>query len=98
MLYKAVRIGKSGKQFLMLKFRTMVKNADKIGGSTTADSDPRITRIGRILRKTKLDELPQIINVMRGEMSLIGWRPEAPEYLSTLPPLVLATKPGIIGL
>ena len=76
----------------------MVVGADRIGGSSTADDDPRITKLGKILRKTKLDELPQIINILRGEMVLIGWRPEAPEYLRTIPKEVLGTKPGIIGL
>lgn len=96
-LYIAARVGQNGKIFKLLKFRTMVLNADKIGGSSTADDDPRITWWGRILRKTKLDELPQIVNVLKGDMALIGWRPESPEYLDTIPPEVLATKPGIIG-
>lgn len=97
MFYKAKRIGKDGKIFNLYKFRTMVENADQMGGSSTSDDDPRITRIGRFLRKTKLDELPQIINWIKGEMTLIGWRPEAPEYLQTIPKEVLVTKPGIIG-
>src|SRR3990167_6923438 len=75
----------------------MVEGADKLGGSSTADDDPRITKIGRILRKTKLDELPQIWNWIKGDMNLIGWRPEVPEYLHTIPTEVLMTKPGIIG-
>ena len=96
--YKSRRVGKDGKLFDLYKFRTMIPNADQIGGSSTADDDPRITRIGRILRKTKLDELPQIWNWIKGDVALIGWRPEAQEYLSTIPPEVLATKCGIIGL
>jgi len=96
--YKSRRIGKNGKTFDLWKFRTMLPNADQIGGSSTADDDPRITRIGRILRKTKLDELPQLWNWLKGDVALIGWRPEALEYLSTIPPEVLATKCGIIGL
>jgi lipopolysaccharide/colanic/teichoic acid biosynthesis glycosyltransferase len=96
--YKAQRIGQFGKPFTMYKFRTMVKNADKIGGSSTSDDDPRITRLGKFLRKTKLDELPQFINVFKGDMNLIGWRPEALEYLNTFRSEILETKPGIIGL
>ena len=76
----------------------MVENADTIGGSSTADDDPRITKIGKILRKTKLDELPQLWNWIKGDLSLIGWRPESPEYLHTIPQEVLNTKPGIFGL
>ena len=97
LFYRAKRIGKNGKIFELLKFRTMVLNADQVGGSSTSDDDPRITRIGKFLRKTKLDELPQLVNVLRGDMKIIGWRPESPEYLSTIPKEVLATKPGIIG-
>lgn len=96
-IYKASRVGRYGKLFTLYKFRTMVEGADKIGGSSTSDNDPRITWWGKILRKTKLDELPQLINVLHGDMGLIGWRPEAPEYLHTIPPEVLDTKPGIIG-
>lgn len=75
----------------------MIEGADKLGGSSTADDDKRITRIGRILRKSKLDELPQFVNLLRGDLRIIGWRPESPEYLETIPPDVLATLPGIIG-
>lgn len=97
LIYRSCRLGQNGKIFPLLKFRTLCLNADKIGGSSTADDDPRITRIGRFLRKTKLDELPQVVNILRGEMTLIGWRPEVPQYLDTIPKEVLATKPGIIG-
>src|SRR5258708_35237072 len=62
----------------MWKFRTMVSNADRIGGSSTADDDPRITRLGRLLRTYKIDEIPQLVNVLRGEMSLVGPRPQGP--------------------
>ena len=75
----------------------MVEFADKIGGSSSGDNDVRITRVGRILRKTKLDEIPQIINWIKGDVALVGWRPEAPEYSHTIPEEVLQTKPGIIG-
>lgn len=74
--YWGKRIGKDGVPFRMCKFRTMVVHAEKMGGSSTADGDPRITKIGRRLRKYKLDELPQLINVVGGEMSLVGPRPQ----------------------
>lgn len=78
--YRAERGGYLGHPFRICKFRTMVKNADKIGGGTTALNDPRITRIGNVLRKTKLDEIPQIGQVFVGHMSLIGPRPELLKY------------------
>lgn len=96
-LYRATRVGQFGEPFTLYKFRTMVEDADKIGGSSTSDTDPRITWWGKILRKTKLDELPQLLNVLNGDMAFIGWRPEALEYLDTFPLEVLLTKPGIIG-
>ncbi len=80
-LYGGLRVGLLGRKFRMLKFRTMVTNADKIGGPSTADDDPRITRIGKFLRKCKLDEIPQLINVLGGEMSFVGPRPEVPQYV-----------------
>jgi lipopolysaccharide/colanic/teichoic acid biosynthesis glycosyltransferase len=80
--YKAKRTGKNGKPFLMYKFRTMVVNADKIGGPSTASDDPRLTKIGLFLKKFQLDELPQLINILRGEMSLVGPRPEVEMYTS----------------
>ncbi len=76
------RIGYKGEQFRILKFRTMVVDADKKGGQLTVGKDPRITRVGSLLRKTKLDELPQLINVLKGEMSLVGPRPEVPKYVN----------------
>lgn len=81
-LYRARRVGQYGQLFEMLKFRTMVVNADKIGPAVTAGDDPRITRVGAILRKTKLDELPQFINVLRGEMSVVGPRPNVAELIA----------------
>lgn len=96
--YQGVRVGKNGMTFRMFKFRTMVMNADKIGGSSTADDDPRITVAGKFLRKYKLDELPQLINVLRGEMSIVGPRPEVPFYVNMFTPeekLTLSVKPGI---
>jgi len=74
--YRGERVGRFGKAFRMLKFRTMVVNAERLGGSSTPKDDPRITRVGRFLRRYKLDELPQLINVLWGEMSLVGPRPQ----------------------
>jgi lipopolysaccharide/colanic/teichoic acid biosynthesis glycosyltransferase len=74
--YRGVRAGRLGKPFRIFKLRTMVVNADQIGGAETPNDDPRITRVGSFLRRYKLDELPQLINVLRGDMSLVGPRPE----------------------
>jgi lipopolysaccharide/colanic/teichoic acid biosynthesis glycosyltransferase len=74
--YRGERIGKNGKAFEIYKFRTMIPNAEKIGGSSTAADDVRITRVGKFLRTYKLDELPQLINVLKGEMSFVGPRPQ----------------------
>lgn len=98
--YRAQRVGLNSEFFSMYKFRTMVANADSIGDGITAYHDERITRIGRFLRKTKLDELPQLFNVLRGEMSIIGPRPEAPEYVKFYTEKqrdVLKVRPGITG-
>jgi O-antigen biosynthesis protein WbqP len=73
--YRGLRIGLDGKPFRIFKFRTMVVNAEKWGGSSTADDDPGITKVGRFLRKYKLDELPQLWSVLRGDMSFVGPRP-----------------------
>ncbi len=99
--FRQVRVGRNGKLFHMFKFRTMVPNADKLGPALTADQDPRITRVGRFLRRTSLDELPQLFNVLRGEMSLVGPRPEIPEIVGTYHPWMrraLRLKPGMTGL
>ena len=80
-IYRAERGGYQGKTFRICKFRTMVRNADKIGGGTTSFHDPRITRVGNILRKTKLDEIPQFWQVLMGRMSLVGPRPELVRYV-----------------
>ncbi len=98
--YKAKRVGKDEAVFEMYKFRTMVVNADTLGGSLTTYRDTRITPIGRFLRWTKLDELPNLINVIKGEMSLIGPRPEAPAYVkyyTETQKQVLQVKPGMTG-
>lgn len=98
--YKAKRVGRGEIIFEMYKFRTMILNADTIGGSLTTYRDKRITPIGRFLRWTKLDELPNLINVIKGEMSLIGPRPEAPDYVkyyTQTQKRVLQVKPGMTG-
>ena len=97
-LYKAPRGGYHNKTFKICKFRSMVKNADKIGGYTTAFHDPRVTKIGAILRKSKLDEIPQLINILKGEMSFVGPRPEVLEYVNRFTGIekyILEVRPGI---
>ena len=101
-IYKQHRVGKDGKTFILYKFRTMAKDAEKIAGfSPATENDPRITRIGKWLRKTRLDELPQLRNVIKGQMSLVGPRPENLYRVEThkaLQSLRLAVKPGLTGL
>jgi len=97
-LYAAPRVGRGGRLFRMYKFRTMVANADRIGGSSTPDDDPRITRAGRWLRRYKLDELPQLLNVLNGTMSLVGPRPQVKWAVELYTPEqreVLTVPPGI---
>ena len=92
------RVGLHGKSFKICKFRTMVVNAQKVGGSSTADDDPRITRTGKLLRKFKLDELPQLINVLKGDMSIVGPRPEVERYTDLFTEkekVILSVRPGI---
>jgi lipopolysaccharide/colanic/teichoic acid biosynthesis glycosyltransferase len=99
--YRQVRVGLNGKPFRIYKFRTMVPEADQLGPSVTKDGDARITWIGRILRKSKLDELPQLWNVATGEMSLVGPRPEVPRYVQQYTAeqrKILQFKPGITDL
>lgn len=97
-IYRAQRGGYKGKTFRISKFRTMVKNADKIGGGTTALNDPRITKVGNFLRKTKLDEIPQIYQVFIGKMSFVGPRPELIQYVKQYEGVekdILKVRPGI---
>jgi len=100
--YRGERIGKDGKPFRIFKFRTMVKDAEKLGGPSTPADDPRLTKVGKFLRKYKLDELPQLINVLKGEMSLVGPRPEVKMYVDMLKPeekeKILSVKPGMTDL
>jgi lipopolysaccharide/colanic/teichoic acid biosynthesis glycosyltransferase len=96
--YRGIRTGRFGRPFRIFKFRTMIPEAERAGGGTTALRDPRITRVGGVLRKYKLDELPQILNVIKGEMSLVGPRPELPEYTREYrgdEELILSVRPGI---
>jgi lipopolysaccharide/colanic/teichoic acid biosynthesis glycosyltransferase len=79
-----LRIGRFGHPFMMLKFRTMVEGAEADGPAWSPPDDPRVTRLGRILRKYRLDELPQLVDVLRGDMSLVGPRPERPEMVTEL--------------
>lgn len=97
--YRGIRVGRYGKPFKMFKFRTMVVNAEKIGASSTSEDDVRITKTGKFLRKYKLDELPQLINVLKGEMSFVGPRPQVQWavdlYNDEEKKFLLSIKPGI---
>ena len=98
-LYVSERMGRKGKPFKRYKFRTMVINADKIGGPSTAADDPRLTKIGLFLKKFQLDELPQLFNVLKGDMSLVGPRPEVKVYVDMMTKeeknVILSVRPGI---
>ncbi len=96
--YRQVRVGRNGKTFRIFKFRSMVMDADKKGLAITVGRDSRITRVGTVLRKTKLDELAQLLNVILGQMSFVGPRPEVPKYVELYTPYqrqVLLVRPGI---
>jgi lipopolysaccharide/colanic/teichoic acid biosynthesis glycosyltransferase len=96
--FRQVRVGRNGREFRLLKFRTMRPGSEAKGQITVGGRDPRITGIGYFLRKTKLDELPQLINVLVGDMSIVGPRPEVPKYVALYTPeqhAVLNVRPGI---
>jgi lipopolysaccharide/colanic/teichoic acid biosynthesis glycosyltransferase len=100
-LFRQTRMGRGLKPFEILKFRTMVVDADKLGLPLTAGGDPRITPLGRLLRKSKLDELPQLINVIKGDMSIVGPRPEVPKYVELFRQefeQILTLRPGLTDL
>lgn len=101
-VYRALRGGRNGRNFYMNKFRTMVVNADKIGGPSTSADDPRLTKVGSVLRKYKLDELPQLWNICVGEMSFVGPRPEVVSELELYDPAtcqtILSVRPGYTDL
>ena len=100
--FRQVRVGRHGRPFRVFKFRTMVADAEAKGRKITVGDDPRITRAGRFLRKFKLDELPQLFNVVKGEMSLVGPRPEVPRFVEFYPKevrmQVLSIRPGITDI
>ncbi|MFK8110702.1 MAG: sugar transferase [Rubripirellula sp.] len=100
-LFRQTRVGRNLEAFQILKYRTMVVDAEKLGLQITAGADPRITWVGRILRKSKLDELPQLFNVLKGEMSLVGPRPEVPKYVEMFRDefqRILVVRPGVTDL
>lgn len=95
--YKQLRVGKNGKEFYLFKFRSMKSGADKTG-QLTIGNDARVTKIGKFIRKTKLDEIPQLINIIKGDMSVVGPRPEVPKYVAMYSPeqkKVLTIRPGL---
>lgn len=103
-IYKQDRLGKNGRIFKIYKFRTMIENAEKMGsGLFTFENDPRITKVGKFLRKTSLDELPQLFNVLKGDMSFVGPRPPVPFYPKKWEEYTVyekkrfSVKPGITG-
>ena len=101
--YQQVRVGLGGRSFIVHKFRSMIPDAERDGAQWSQESDPRVTRVGRWLRKTRLDETPQLWNLLNGTMSLIGPRPERPEFVDDLAQLLPyyrirhSIKPGITG-
>ncbi len=101
-LFAQTRVGRRGRRFKLLKFRSMVVDAETRGPQRTSSGDPRITRIGRVLRRTSLDELPQLVNVLRADMSLVGPRPDVPAQERDYTPadwaLRCSVRPGLTGL
>jgi lipopolysaccharide/colanic/teichoic acid biosynthesis glycosyltransferase len=102
LIYKSKRVGKNLRQFDLYKFRTMVIGADKMGGASTSADDPRLTKIGKFLRRYKLDELPQLINILKGDMALVGPRPEVKEVVDLMTDeermVIFSVKPGLTDL
>ena len=100
--FRGERIGKNGNPFKIYKFRSMVENAEELGGPSTASDDPRLTKIGLFLKKFQLDELPQLINVIRGQMSFVGPRPEVKMYVDMMTEeernTILSVSPGMTDL
>jgi len=100
--YRGQRVGKNGKIFRIFKFRSMVLDAEKLGGPSTSADDPRLLKIGKFLKKHNLDELPQLINILKGEMSFVGPRPEVPSEVETYDEetkkIILSVKPGMTDL
>lgn len=102
-IFKQIRVGKNGKQFLAMKFRSMINDAEKNGAQWATKNDSRVTRFGRFMRMTRLDEIPQLINILRGEMSIVGPRPERPEFIEMLSQQIpfyrerLLVRPGLAG-
>jgi lipopolysaccharide/colanic/teichoic acid biosynthesis glycosyltransferase len=99
-LFRQLRIGLCGRPFTILKFRTMVARAPSLGPNVSPADDPRVTRIGAFLRRRYLDEIPQLLNVIRGDMSVVGPRPETPEFVALYTPeemRVLQVRPGMAG-
>jgi lipopolysaccharide/colanic/teichoic acid biosynthesis glycosyltransferase len=99
-IFRQRRVGRHGRPFDIYKFRTMVDGADRMAANVSPEGDPRITRVGRVLRAWYLDELPQLVNVVKGDMGLVGPRPETPEYVAQYTPAeraVLSVRPGLAG-
>jgi lipopolysaccharide/colanic/teichoic acid biosynthesis glycosyltransferase len=99
-LYRQQRVSRGGRLFQLFKFRTMVVGADRLAPNVSVTGDPRVTRVGSFLRRSYLDELPQLLNVLRGDMSLVGPRPETPEFVALYTPderRVLTVRPGLAG-
>ena len=98
--FRQMRVGRDGRTFKILKFRTMIDEAERNGPNLTVSNDPRVTSVGKVLRKAKLDELPQLVNVIRGDMSVVGPRPETPDHVALYSQVqreVLRVRPGITG-
>jgi len=99
-VFAQVRVGQGGRPFRIYKFRTMVDGADRLSANVSPTGDPRVTSVGRVLRACHLDELPQLVNIIKGDMTLVGPRPETPEYVALYDASerrVLEVKPGLVG-